>query len=210
LKETEHYFKSRDHNQDGFLNVDEMSKTLREHYKKFDKNGDNLISFDECKDYMRAYLKGEIGWRASSKDGQPGGDHKPGSPSASGSTEITINLSELDERPEVYTGTKLPAGLPPWFSEVDTDKDGQIGLYEWIAAKKSMEEFKAIDRNGDSFLTPDEVLYHLQMTAPETTTVSASPQVSPGAAPKVEGDQGKGKFGFPSKKDKGGFKMPKK
>lgn len=53
---------------------------------------------------------------------------------------------------------KLPKGLPDWFVKLDTDKDGQIGLYEWLAAKKPTKEFLEMDLNGDGLLTAEEYL----------------------------------------------------
>jgi hypothetical protein len=199
-KETDAYFKRQDQNGDGVLNLDEMSPSLRANYKKFDKNKDDLIDYDECKEYMRAKLKGEL-------DGQKGenkkGDDKKGS-SSSGTFEIIIELSVLEERPVVYTGTQLPAGLPAWFAELDKDKDGQIGLYEWLGAKKPLSEFKAMDRNQDGFLTPDEVLFFINggVEPAAASAESGSPNT---AAP---GDKkGKGKFGgFPGGKKGGGNK----
>ncbi len=53
----------------------------------------------------------------------------------------------------------LPGGLPEWFTELDFDEDGQIGLYEWRKSGKSVEEFMAIDRNGDGLITAEELLF---------------------------------------------------
>jgi hypothetical protein len=112
-----------------------------------------------------------------------------------------VNLDDLEERPVVYAGSKLPPGLPAWFAELDTDKDGQIGLYEWLAAKKSLAEFKAMDRNQDGFLTPDEVFYYLYGDT-DPTSASAEPR-NTGQA--IAGDKsGKGKF--PGFSKKGGVK----
>jgi Ca2+-binding EF-hand superfamily protein len=52
----------------------------------------------------------------------------------------------------------LPKDLPPWFAHLDADEDGQISLAEWRKGNKKLEEFHKLDRNGDGFLTPDEVL----------------------------------------------------
>jgi hypothetical protein len=63
-----------------------------------------------------------------------------------------------DQRPIVYRAGKLPKGLPAWFAQLDTDRDGQVGLYEWKAAGKPISAFLAMDANGDGFLTVEEVL----------------------------------------------------
>src|SRR5438309_398599 len=46
------------------------------------------------------------------------------------------------------------------FQELDTDGDAQIGLYEWKASGRPLDEFFKMDRNGDGFLTVQEVLYY--------------------------------------------------
>lgn len=51
---------------------------------------------------------------------------------------------------------KLPENLPDWFKGLDTDKDGQVALYEWRKGGRSQEEFAAIDLNADSLLTAEE------------------------------------------------------
>jgi hypothetical protein len=57
----------------------------------------------------------------------------------------------------------LPANESAWFSRLDTDHDGQIGLYEWVNAGLSPTEFKMIDRNDDGLITPEEM--DMQMKA---------------------------------------------
>ena len=40
----------------------------------------------------------------------------------------------------------LPAGLPAWFDQLDTNEDGQISLHEWRAGGKNLDEFRTFDR----------------------------------------------------------------
>ncbi|MEZ6059051.1 MAG: hypothetical protein R3C19_01685 [Planctomycetaceae bacterium] len=65
------------------------------------------------------------------------------------------------QAPEPFRPTKKPpmtTPLPPKYSELDTDFDGQIAFYEWILARRSqLEEFDEIDIDLDGFLTPDEL-----------------------------------------------------
>jgi hypothetical protein len=65
---------------------------------------------------------------------------------------------EEEQKPVVYRAGHVPKELPPWFTQMDTDKDAQIGLYEWLAAGRPLEEFRRMDRNDDGFLTIEEVL----------------------------------------------------
>jgi hypothetical protein len=48
--------------------------------------------------------------------------------------------------------------LPDWFVTFDTDRDAQIGLYEWRQAGRPMAEFVEMDRDGDFLLTAPELL----------------------------------------------------
>src|SRR5262249_15792565 len=60
-------------------------------------------------------------------------------------------------------GGALPKGLPPWFKELDKDRDGQVSLSEWRRGGKKMADFREFDLNGDGFITPEEVLRALRI-----------------------------------------------
>jgi hypothetical protein len=75
------------------------------------------------------------------------------------SAKITVrDEMDLDARPLVYRPGKLPNELPAWFTDLDTNNDGQISLPEWRKAGKSIAEFQQWDRNNDGFITPSEAL----------------------------------------------------
>ena len=53
---------------------------------------------------------------------------------------------------------RITVDLPPKYSELDIDYDGQIGLYEWITARReSLDQFDQIDIDVDGILTPREL-----------------------------------------------------
>ncbi|MFO0803530.1 MAG: hypothetical protein U0791_10470 [Gemmataceae bacterium] len=58
-----------------------------------------------------------------------------------------------------------PGKGPKWFETLDTDGDGQIGLYEWRAANRPVEEFLAMDLDGDGLLPPSEYQRYLAKVA---------------------------------------------
>jgi hypothetical protein len=49
----------------------------------------------------------------------------------------------------------LTVDLPEQYASRDTNKDGQLGLYEW--PKTDLGTFKRLDLNGDGFVTPQEL-----------------------------------------------------
>ena len=79
-----------------------------------------------------------------------------------GATPPPAPGTDQERRPLVYRRGKLPKELPPWFAQLDRDGDSQVGLYEWMAAGRAVNEFLAMDLNGDGFLTAEEVLRFLK------------------------------------------------
>jgi len=59
----------------------------------------------------------------------------------------------------------VPKDIPAWFRQLDTDRDGQVGLYEWKVSGRSIQEFKQYDRNNDGFITIEEVRYYMAQQA---------------------------------------------
>jgi hypothetical protein len=51
---------------------------------------------------------------------------------------------------------RINVDLPEKYVPLDTDKDNQLGLYEWPRATRL--EFFSLDRNEDGFVTPRELL----------------------------------------------------
>jgi hypothetical protein len=135
-------FKRKDANGDGKLNEEEMPFPLRKNLAKWDKNGDGLIDIYEYRAYFLANFQG-------SEDASFRGPK--------GVAAIIIDEEDLDRKPVVYrVGGKQPPGLPDWFNKLDTDKDGQVALYEWRVANKSLDDFKTWDLNDDGFITAEE------------------------------------------------------
>src|SRR5205823_223357 len=63
-----------------------------------------------------------------------------------------------EEKPVAMRYGKLPRDLPGWFEDYDTDKDGQVSLYEWRKAGRDVKDFTEMDLNGDGLITADELL----------------------------------------------------
>jgi Ca2+-binding EF-hand superfamily protein len=157
-------FNMRDRNGDGFLNHDEMPDELKAELTKWDTNRDNLISLDEYKFFYGASTQK----RHQDRD-------QPANPFI-----IIKEEDDLDARPVILRAGKLHTKeLPNWFMALDTDKDGQIALWEWRRAGKKLDEFRLWDRNDDGYITAEEAIYKQQIvqaggTAPQTTNNSVA------------------------------------
>jgi hypothetical protein len=148
-------FRKLDQNADGFLSPDEMSDALLAQYRRWDRNHDGAISLEEYGHYYHAYLN----WVA---DGVASGEIPLKLSKASKDSEtLPVPVPVEPPRPVPPKVDKQPAQLPGWFAQFDTDGDGQVGLYEWKAAGRSVADFLAMDRNGDGFLEADEVRLYL-------------------------------------------------
>lgn len=162
----ERQFKQRDRNGDGYLNSDEVPGSLQAQFSRWDTNRDSLIDLDEFKAYLRARMAER---QTLSRQ----------------YAYIYVPPPEEDQKPLVYSPTHYPKDLPAWFKQLDVDADGQVGLYEWRRSGKSIEEFQAMDRNEDGFLTVEEVLYEQAIVQKAGT--KADPRLvadlSPGKSP---------------------------
>jgi len=179
-------FRERDQNQDGVLVVEEMSDSLRAEREQWDANRDGFIDLAEYKQFVTAWVAKRDQERGVTPTATPG--------------QPTPNESE--QRPTVYRAGKLPKELPEWFAKLDTDVDGQVGLYEWRPSGKPFGEFESMDRNGDGLLTIEEVL-RIQRIAQEKiakangTSPTSSPMASNNALVMGGGDRGRS--------DRGGY-----
>lgn len=109
--------------------------------------------------------RGDRGGRGRREDmgsgNQPPGNQPAGKPGA---------------KPKVRVGRVGPkAGLPPTtlpaqYVARDTNRDGQIGLYEW--SKTDISMFNSLDANRDGFLVPAELV---NPAKPGMTVAAASP-----------------------------------
>ncbi|MFZ0931012.1 MAG: EF-hand domain-containing protein [Syntrophobacteraceae bacterium] len=50
---------------------------------------------------------------------------------------------------------RMEQAIDMMFREMDTDHDGKISKAEWMAFQE--KQFKMLDKNGDGFITKDEV-----------------------------------------------------
>jgi Ca2+-binding EF-hand superfamily protein len=151
-----------DRDGDGRISAEEASGDLRDAFQRLDTNRDGYIDANE----YRVYLMERMGDRNRGDRGSSGFDpnnqQNPqwgGPPGGWGGGDRSRDQRDQEpERPVVYRYGKLPKDLPSWFTSLDEDQDGQIGLYEWRADGRSIAEFQAMDLNGDGIITAEEYL----------------------------------------------------
>jgi hypothetical protein len=145
-------FNRRDLNHDGYIELTELTsdrdQALRDEFDKWDKNHNGKLEFEEYKEYFLARMqfnRDQYGDR-----GNRGGPQGPDE----------FQQPE-EEKQVVYRRlSDLPKELPPWFTQIPHNPKypGQIALYEWKNAGRTVEEFRKYDRNMDGFITVEEVL----------------------------------------------------
>jgi Ca2+-binding EF-hand superfamily protein len=167
----ENWFRRLDANGDGLLNYDEMPESLRVERDKWDTNKDGFIDLNEFKAYFQAAAQQRMAENGGWNPNWQGGD--------ASRTELIPFYAppeeEVVKKAVVYHAGNLPKDIPDWFKQLDSDGDGQIGLYEWKAGGKTLDEFRKIDRNNDGFLTIDEVMRYVAEQKKAGGPVSPSP-----------------------------------
>ncbi len=83
--------------------------------------------------------------------------------------------------PKARIRWQKPPKLPEQYRSRDTDKDGQIGMYEW--PRSDYRTFRKLDLNHDGFLTPDELTRGPSKSPSPSLVASAAPPPASPAGP---------------------------
>jgi len=171
FKDREKAFYEQDRNGNGLLDLDELSPILAQERDRWDTNHDNAIDLNE---YSRYFENRKQQVLLTIEPKQPKPSQPPLQP-LPGEQPSRIEQPR-PSLPPIQPSKPETTKLPKWFIEVDTDDDGQIGLYEWKHVDLIVAEFVAMDRNGDGFLTEGEILSFLKSHPAAPPQVSAPPR----------------------------------
>ncbi|CAN5381195.1 hypothetical protein BH11PLA2_BH11PLA2_47420 [soil metagenome] len=202
------FIRKYDKDQDGRVSVAEAADTdyLKTVFAAYDKNGDRFLDSGE----MRLYLSDRfnkrnpdgspVGGNNDSRGGPQNSDPRGGYDPNQGRRDPQAQPEE--EKPVVFRFGKLPTKeLPSWWEKLDTDKDGQIGLYEWRTEKNNtMAEWIAMDLNNDGYLTAEEYIRYKKLRDHPDAIMVAGPNNSSAFSGK---DSSKDSRGRDSARDSG-------
>ena len=140
-----------DTNGNGMIDQDELDRMpsfVRDMMKSRGVDLKAGMSVDDMRNSMRSGFSG--GGRT---DPRNGGSNSSGGSSSNGSSEkIVLKPYKMKPKPS------LLLTLPPAYAEVDTDFDGQLGLDEWMLARRTeLDQFDEYDTDHDGFLIPEEL-----------------------------------------------------
>lgn len=143
-----------DANGDGRIDQSELDRMPPQFKQMMEARGIKLqagVSVDEFRNNMREQFM-----RAREEGGSPFGQRpSPASENASAGNRTAYKPSAPFRARDKE---RMTIDLPPKWSELDTDFDGQVALYEWMTARRDeLDLFDEIDSDFDGLLTPREL-----------------------------------------------------
>lgn len=148
-----------------------------------DRDGDGVITVDELAEHLFEYARPRSleplaqTWQAAleflpllrpstpadapaSRGGQANGEQVTGDSGQIVPEPASPGRRQQGTRKFVVPPSRLPAGLPDWFTARDLDGDGQLTFGEFApdGGRAALEQFERLDLNHDGVLTPEEVL----------------------------------------------------
>ncbi|MEZ6129791.1 MAG: hypothetical protein R3C59_13995 [Planctomycetaceae bacterium] len=141
-----------DANGNGRIDQDEINRMPEGFRQMLESRGMKLVpgqTVDEFRNNMREQFT-----RMREEGVSPFGP--PGSNQAGSNGNRSPYAPPAPFRPR--TREPLTKPLPEKYTELDTDTDGQVALYEWLQLRRDeLDQFDLMDANKDGFLTPNEL-----------------------------------------------------
>lgn len=134
-------------------------------FRVLDRDGSGVLEAGEWTDHLRVNIRG------ADKDGNRRVDANEYRMYYAG--RVTEAVEAATKAAAAKPGAAAGGKLPTWFTALDTDGDGQIGLYEWRAGNRPVAEFTAMDLDGDGVLPPAEYLRFVRLSEAEGRGVEA-------------------------------------
>ena len=137
-------FNHDDENSDGVIEHDEWGSTHTD-FQVADKNGDRRVSREEF-----------AAWLAS-KDRRRGSN---GNLALDSSNRTDKQVRIRRSYRILSSWERLPKGLPEWFTQRDSDRDGQVLMAEYSTTwfDEVVDDYAQFDLNGNGVITPKECL----------------------------------------------------
>jgi len=151
-------FRVLDRDGSGELEKAEWSDRLRADHLRADADGNRRVTADE----YRAYFDFRVGELQETQG------------------------KAADAQAKAAATAARKGGLPDWFDRLDTDMDGQVGLYEWRVGGRPVAAFRVMDLNDDGLLPPDEYNRYARMAPPPAETPTPPPERRAGMTPRRE------------------------
>lgn len=141
---------SFDSNGNGVFDADELQRMPEGFRQMMEARGVRLqpgMTVDDFRNTMRESFQ-----QAREQGGSLGGP-----PGSGGSADNRSPYSPAAPfRPRKREPMTKP--LPEKYVELDTDRDGQVALFEWMSLRRDeLDQFDLMDTNADGFLTPVEL-----------------------------------------------------
>jgi Ca2+-binding EF-hand superfamily protein len=136
-----------DRNRDGFLTKDELSSRFAGNPMDFDRNKDGKLSESELAVRYARRREGEEEARESRRDDRRRRDE-------GGKVELADPYNKRTSYRNL-ADTKLPEGLPGFFSDRDANQDGQVTMAEYSSEWNAelISEYFGWDLNSDGTIT---------------------------------------------------------
>ena len=150
-KEAAERMRRYDRNKDGFLGKDELTSRFAGNPMDFDRNKDGKLSESELATRYARRREGEEAAKESQQKSTR--REKPRK------VEV-VDVYEGRKSYRALDGKKLPEGLPGFFTDKDSNGDGQVTMSEFASewSDDKVNEFFKTDLNRDGTITAQEAL----------------------------------------------------